>query len=126
MKNDSIEKRSCVVTVWLTPTEYATLSKEQHKTHYTMSRFIRTVLLEKSPKVLDKETAKNYKQILKLVQSISNNVNQIAKAHNALFKTKVHFSETTRKVVEDTLHIMQLWESNKKDILQVPMKKNDT
>ncbi|GHV64454.1 hypothetical protein FACS1894199_02730 [Bacteroidia bacterium] len=120
MKTDNIEKHSRIVLVRFTPSEYATLAAIQRKTHYNMSRFIRTVLLEKSPNILDKETAKNYKEILKFVQYISNNVNQIAKAHNALLKTKPNMTEKNKEVIKQTIEIMQLWDSNKSRLLQVP------
>jgi hypothetical protein len=55
-----------------------------------------------------------------LTTIISNNINQIAKAHNALAKTKVHFSQSTQQVIRDTLEIMQLWEKYKQYAVQPP------
>jgi hypothetical protein len=118
MKNNNVHSR--IVLFRLTPDEYAELQRVQRKTSYSMSRFVRTLLLEKSPHVLDKETAECYKNMLKQVQAIGSNINQITKAHNALATTKVHFTQATRQVVTDTLHIMQLWDKNKKQILQAP------
>jgi hypothetical protein len=78
------------------------------------------VLLEKAPNILDKETIKNYQEILRLTANISNNVNQIAKAFNALAKTKVHFSQNTQQVIRDTVEIMQLWDKNKRHLIRLP------
>jgi K+/H+ antiporter YhaU regulatory subunit KhtT len=85
-----------------------------------MSQFLRTILLERAPKILDKKTIKNYQEILRLTTTISNNINQIAKAYNALAKSKVHFSQSTQQVIHDTLHIMQLWEKYKNQAIGLP------
>jgi hypothetical protein len=90
-----------------------------------MSQFIRTILLEKAPTILDKATIKRYQEILRLTATIGNNINQIAKAYNALAKTKVHFSQSTQQVIRDTLHIMQLWEKCKNQAIQLPVAPDD-
>jgi hypothetical protein len=91
-----------------------------------MSQFIRAVLLEKAPKkILDKETIASYKEMLRLIATISNNINQIAKAYNALARTKVHFSQNTQQVIRDTLHIMQLWDRNRRRVVRPPSAGND-
>jgi heterodisulfide reductase subunit C len=115
------ENRNYRVTIRFTPLQYEQLTKVQRKTHYSMSHFIRIVLLEKVPRILDKETINNYKEILRVVSKIGNNINQIAKAHNALAKTKVHFSQNTQQVIRDTLEIIQTWERYKKPIIQLPV-----
>ncbi|MDR1226839.1 MAG: plasmid mobilization relaxosome protein MobC, partial [Prevotellaceae bacterium] len=92
------EKRIRLFKIRFTPSEYSALLHVQRKTHYSMSRFIRTLLQEKAPHILDKATISSYQDILRLTTIISNNINQIAKAHNALAKTKVHFSQSTQQV----------------------------
>lgn len=119
------EKRERSFLIKFTPSEYKELSRIQRKTHYSMSRFIRAVLLEKAPQILDKTTIKNYQEILRLTATISNNINQIAKVHNALARTKVHFSQSTQQVIRDTLHIMQLWDKYKKHAIQPPVAHED-
>jgi hypothetical protein len=121
----SIEKRTRLFLIKFTPSEYETLSRVQRKTHYSMSQFIRTILLEKAPTILDKTTIKRYQEILRLTATIGNNINQIARAYNALAKTKVHFSQTTQQVIRDTLHIMQLWEKCKNQAIQLPVAPDD-
>jgi thiamine biosynthesis lipoprotein ApbE len=116
----SIEKRTRLFKIKFTPSEYETLSRVQRKTHYSMSQFIRTILLEKAPTILDKATIRHYQEILRLTATISSNINQIARAYNALAKTKVHFSQSTLQVIRDTLHIMQLWEKYKNRVIQPP------
>jgi hypothetical protein len=119
------EKRTRPFLIKFTPSEYAALQRVQRKTYYSMSRLIRAALLEKSPKILDKTTIKNYQEILRLTATISHNINQIAKAHNALAKTKIHFSQSTQQVIHDTLHIMQLWEKYKNQAIQLPVAPDD-
>jgi hypothetical protein len=114
------EKRSRITLARFTPSEYAELQRIQRKTHYSMSRFIRAVLLEKAPKILDKSTIDSYKEMLRLTAAISGNINQIAKVHNALAKTKVHFSQSTQQVIRDTLQLMQQWDKYKKLVIQPP------
>jgi hypothetical protein len=121
MEKSIEEKRTRPFLIKFTPSEYERLSRIRRKTHYSMSHFIRAILLEKAPKILDKATISNYQETLRIVKNIANNINQIAKAHNALAKTKVHFSQNTEQIIRDTLQIMQLWEKHKKRLIQPPV-----
>jgi hypothetical protein len=121
MEKSVEEKRTRLFKVRFTPSEYEALLRVQRKTHLSMSHFIRVVLLEKAPKVLDKSTIASYKETLRLAGIISSNINQIAKAHNKLAQAAGEFSHRTQQVVRDTLEIMQLWEKKKKYLVQPPV-----
>lgn len=115
--DDKEKRRKHPITIYCTADEAKKIRKLTRKTNHSMSEFCKRAMFN-TESILNKYQVANYMKIVGLWSAISGNVNQMAKAINAIANREdAKPSNKQLELIQVTKELIEAWNIKSKSLL---------